>query len=237
MILRESDLFEYIKCPLRYQILSKGNKLGENKSFKKLCYEAINHYYSAKSNGMRADCNTLKRKWDNIAINNKETINSKKVLEGWGMLYRAYEYINNYNIEFTAINHSYSLEIPGTGVCLTGVLDPIIDKGDYIELFITSFDKQIPDRTEIDSRLKHTIDAYVIKELFKKDTVINYYIPAQGKNIKSLRSTNDFNRLESILKNVGKAINANIIYPRETFTCNMCNAKAACKAWTGMEVK
>ena len=154
------------------------------------------------------------------------------MLDGWGLLYRAYEYVDLYNVEFTAVNHSYSIEIPGTGVCLTGVLDPFIVRENYIEIFITCFDKQMPERIDIDTKLKHTIDAYAIKKLYNKDVVINYYVPSQGKTIQTLRSTQDFKKLESIVKNVGKAINANIIYPRETFMCSSCMARPICKAWT-----
>ena len=235
MELKEKELFEYIYCPLRYKLLINGNIFNEQKSFKKLCYEAINSYYNAKCNDLKADSNTLKKKWDSIASNNSTILNPKKVLDGWGLLYRAYEYVNLYEIKFTAVNHSYNIEIPGTGVCLTGVLDPFIIRENYVEIFITSFDKQMPERIDIDTKLKHTIDAYVIKQLYNKDVVINYYVPAQGKTIQTLRSTNDFEKLESIVKNIGKAINANIIYPRETFMCSTCMARPLCKAWTGQE--
>lgn len=235
MVLKEKELFEYIYCPLRYKLLANGNIFDEQKSFKKLCYEAINSYYNAKTNGLKADANTLKRKWDSIASNNTSILNPKKVLDGWGLLYRAYEYIDLYNVNFTAVNYSYNIEIPETGVCLSGVLDPFIIRDNYVEIFITCFDKQMPERLDIDTKLKHTIDAYVIKKLYNKDVVINYYVPAQGKTIQTLRSTNDFKKFESIIKNVGKAINANIIYPRETFMCSTCVARPICKAWTGQE--
>lgn len=62
MELKEKELFEYIKCPLRYQLLHNGNTFDEQKSFKKLCYEAINSYYNAKCSEMKADVNSLKRK-------------------------------------------------------------------------------------------------------------------------------------------------------------------------------
>lgn len=233
MELKEKELFEYIRCPLRYQFVSKGLNLGTDRTFKKLAYSAINSYYSTKTNEMKADSTTLKRKWDLIASQNSDILNPKKILEGWGLLYRAYEYVEYNKINFMDINMPYKIEIPGTKVCLTGQLDPLIDREDHIEIFITSFDKTMPDRIEIDSRLKHTIDAYVINKLFKKDVVINYYVPALGKSIQTLRSTKDFERLESIIKNIGIALDNNIIYPRETFMCSSCLGRDLCKSWTG----
>ena len=232
MELREKEFFEYIKCPLRYQFVKNNIDVGSDRTFKKLVYSAIISYYSAKTNGMKADANTLKRKWDSICEQNQDILNPKKVLEGWGLLYKTYEYIKNNNIEFTDINTAYSIEVPGSKINLIGQLDPIIDKGDYIEIFITCFDKVAPDMVTIETRLKHTIDAYAIKNMFKKDVVINYYIPALNKTIQTIRGTKDFNRLEGIITNVSKAINSNIIYPRETFMCTSCLARDLCKAWS-----
>lgn len=235
MNIKEKEFFEYIKCPLRYSFIKNGLDIGEDKTFKRLTYSAINHYYAARTNGMKSDVNSLKRKWDNICQQNQDVINPKKVLEGWGMLYRTYEYIEMNNIKFMDVNTAYSIEVPGTKLCITGQLDPIIDRGNHIEIFVTCFDKVVPDRLTIDSMLKHTIHAYAIKKMFNKDVVVNYYVPAQGKCVQTLRASKDFTRLESIVKNIGKAIDSNIIYPRETFLCTSCLARDLCKAWDGGE--
>lgn len=232
MEIKEKEFFEYLKCPLRYELLHKGNTLEDTKTFKGLCYEAVNAHINAKANGLKADSYTIKRKWDSIAEANQMILGNKKILDGWGLVYRTYEYIELYGINFTDANTPYKLEFPGTGVCLTGVLNPIIDRGDYIEVFIVSFDRQLPERETIDSKLKHTIDALAIKQMFKKDAVFTYYVPAQNRTIETIRSTKDFERLESIVKMVGKAIDANIIYPRESFMCSACVAKPLCKTWS-----
>lgn len=236
MDITEREFFEYIKCPMRYEFIRKGINIGQDKTFKKMVYSAINHYYAAKTNGMKADANTLKRKWDNICSQNSDALSPKKVLEGWGLLYRVYEYIKYEEIKFMDINMPYTLEIPGTQISISGQLDPLIDKGDYIEIFITAFDRVMPERLTIDTLLKHTVHALAIKQMFNKDVVINYYVPSQGKCIQTIRGTKDFNRLEHIVKNIGKSINENIIYPRETFFCTSCLAREICKAWDWGEI-
>lgn len=235
MEIKEQEFFEYLKCPLRYDLIKKGHVLETNKTFKKLCFEAVNSNINARCNGMKADATTLKRKWDTLAKENVDSIGIKKVTDGWGLVYRTYEYIELFGLQFLDTNTSYKLEIPGTGVCLTGVLNPLIDRGTYIEVFVPCFDRQVPERISIDTKLKHTIEALAIKQMFNKDCVITYYVPAQGKTIETLRSTQDFQRLESIIKMVGKSISANIIYPRETLICSSCVARPLCKAWTGQE--
>lgn len=235
MELKEKEFFEYIKCPLRYQLIKKGHTLEEQKTFNQICYEVINSNINARVNGMKSDFNTFKRKWDSLAKENEFYLGAKKILDGWGYVYRTFEYIEMFNIKFLDCNTSYKIEIPGTQVCLTGVLNPIIDRGTYIEVFVPHFNRSLPERIEIDTKLKHTIDAYAIKQMFKKDAVFTYYSPATGKTIETIRSTRDFKKLESMLTMVSKAINANIIYPRETFMCSSCVAREMCKSWTGQE--
>ena len=235
MEINEKSFFEYIKCPLRYEFVKHNIDLGQDRTFKKLVYSAINYYYAAKTNGLKNNVGLLKKKWDNICEQNQDIINPKKVLEGWGLLYRTYEYIEDNNITFMDINTPYTIEIPGSKISLKGQLDPLIDKDNYIEIFITCFDKVVPDRLSIETKLKHTIDAYAIKDMFNKDVVINYYVPAQNKCIQAIRSNKDFIRLKTIITNVGKSIENNIIYPRETFMCSNCLARDICKSWTGSE--
>lgn len=234
MELKEKEFFEYIKCPLRYQLIKKGHNLNEQKTFNQICYEAINSNINARVNDMKSDFNSFKRKWDSLAKEN-EIIGPKKLLNGWGLIYRTFEYIEMFNLKFLDCNTSYKIEIPGSKVSLTGILGPIIDKGVYIEVFVPNFNKTLPERIDIDTKLKHTIDAYAIKQMFKKDTVFTYYSPATGKTIETMRSTRDFKKLESMLTMVGKAIDSNIIYPRETFMCSSCVARPMCKSWIGQE--
>lgn len=239
MEIKERELFEYIKCPIRYQLIHKGNILNDKKTFKNMCYETINSYINASLNDMKADVVSLKKKWDTIAQNgvNDGILTPKKVLDGWGLIYRTYEYIKYNNINFLDVNTTYNLEFPEAKASLTGILPPLIDKGSHIEIFVVCFDKQIPDRLEIDSKLKHTIDAYAIKKMFKKDTVITYYIPSYNDTLITLRNSKDFKKLDNIIYNISKCMQQDIIYPRENFLCNTCAARHLCKSWTGAKEK
>ena len=119
----------------------------------------------------------------------------------------------------------------------------LIIGGEYLYYYVTNpkKDSNINNNTK-DYRIDKTKDYFYFTnekvisetaEIYYKDVVINYYVPAQGKCVQTLRANKDFKRLESIVENVGKAINSNIIYPRETFLCSQCLAQDLCKAWTG----
>lgn len=233
MILKEKELLEYIKCPLRFNIIKNGIDIDNNKTFNQFVYDVSKYLFLSTLDKPITNSKVLKNKWDSICMNNKELITPKQVSEGWGLIYRTFEYVYYNQIKFIDVNQAYKIEIPGTGICLTGVLDPIIDRGDHIEIFISSYSRKVPEKIDIDTKLKHTIDAYVIKKIYNKDVVIKYHSFTKGMDIYSFRDEKSFKRLESILKNVGQAINANIIYPRETYMCSSCIAREFCIEWTG----
>jgi hypothetical protein len=233
MVIKEKEFFEYLKCPLRYVMLTNGADIDGKKSVNQFIYSVVKHMYIHTLDNPISNPKIFQNKWDSICPNNREIINPKNVIEGWGLIYRAYEYVKYNNIRFMDVDMQYNLEIPGTGVTLIGQLDPIIDKGDHIEVLISSFSKKLPEKIDIDTKLKHTIDAYVLHQMFKKDVIIKYHSYPLNKDIYTLRNKKDYDRLETIIKNVGIAISNNIIYPRDTYMCSSCVAREMCRAWTG----
>lgn len=233
MILKEKELFEYIKCPLRYSMLKNGADIDNNKSYNQFLYEVAKVMYISTAYEPILNSKILKNKWDSICSNNKEVIAPKQTIEGWGYIYSTFNYINNTGLKFVDVDIPYNIDIPGTGVTLTGQLSPIIDNGDHIEIFISSYSKKLPSSMDLESNLKYTIDAYAIKKMFNKDVIIRYHSYAANKDLVTLRNEKHFARLESIIKNVGTAINSNIIYPRETYMCSSCVARDICTSWTG----
>lgn len=231
MILTESNLMEYIKCPVKY-FLSKRSKQSEIETFNSLVHETYNSYISKVSNlNVKDDSTLMQKKWDNTCQKNRNIITDKKVIEGWGLLFSAYNYLSQNEIKFVDTSLPYRIEIEGSKMTLVGNLDPFIDRGDIIEFLIPSFSKTMPDRTFIDMKLKHTIDAYAIKEMFNKSSVFKYHSFYFNKDIYTFRDDMSFNRLKKIITNVGTAIENDLIYPSESHACSTCMYRGLCKAW------
>lgn len=233
MQLKEKELLEYIKCPLRFNMIKNGVDIDNNKTFNQFVYDVAKFLYLNTLDKPITNSKVLKNKWDSICMNNKELISPKQVGEGWGLVYRTFEYVYYNQIKFIDVNQTYKLEIPGTKICLTGVLDPLIDRGDHIEIFISHYSKKAPDALDMKTKLKHTIDCYAVEKIYGKKCVVRYHSFQTGLDLFTERTDKDFKRLESILKNVGEAIHANIIYPRETYMCSSCIAREFCAEWTG----
>lgn len=224
----EQMLFNYLKCPLIYDFAQKGIK-SNTTSFNKLVYSVVKNLYLSTLEETYRSINPLQRKWDKIAPENN--LNQKKALEGWGCIINAYNYITHSNIRFSDVDASYEIEIPGTKVLLRGQLDPFIDKGTHIEILISHFNKKHPEQGDINKRLKHTIDAYAIKQMYGKDVIIKYKNFVTGIETCTTRSTRDFNRLSLILKNVATALENDVFYPSETIICNNCDYVELCGKW------
>ena len=234
MILSESDFLNYMYCPLKF-VLSKSSKT-DRPTYNSLLHDTYNSYIKKidmleKQNGL----NAFKREWDKTCVKNQTLISDKRVIEGWGLLFGSFQYLNNMNVTFEDTSMSYRIEAPGSGTTLVGTLDPFIDKGNMFEVLVMSFSKTLPDRQYIDMKMKHTIDAYALKKLFGKDTVFKYHSAYLNQDLYTFRKEKDFERLESSIANVSKAIENNLIYPRESHACSTCLCKGLCKAWTGKE--
>lgn len=234
MILSESDFLNYMYCPLKF-VLSKSSKT-DRPTYNSLLHDTYNSYIKKidmleKQNGL----NAFKREWDKTCVKNQTLISDKRVIEGWGLLFGSFQYLNNMNVTFEDTSMSYRIEAPGSGTTLVGTLDPFIDKGNMFEVLVMSFSKTLPDRQYIDMKMKHTIDAYALKKLFGKDTVFKYHSAYLNQDLYTFRKEKDFERLESSITNVSKAIENNLIYPRESHACSTCLCKGLCKAWTGKE--
>lgn len=224
----EQKFFEYMYCPMRYDFICKGFAPTDSSLNKKI-YSVVKNLYLSTLDKTYPTINPLKTKWDKIAA--EQQLEGKKVLEGWGNIINAFNYIHQNRIKFSDVDHSYMLEIPGSKLIIQGQLDPFIDKGNHIEILISHFGKKQPDKSDIDKKLKHTIDAYVLKKMYNKDVIFKYHCFTTGKEYITTRSTRDFRRLESIVTQVGKALENQIIYPRETFMCNNCCYLDMCKQW------
>lgn len=228
MKISEKLLFEYISCPIAYDYMKQGISK-KSISFNKMIYSVVKNLYLSTLDETYRSINFLKQKWDKIAMDNQLT--PKKTLEGWGGIINAYNYVINNNIKFTNVMESYELEIPGSKISIIGQLDPYIDKGTHIEIFISHFGKKQPDIADINKKLKHTIDSYILNKRYKKDVIIKYHCFTTGCVYTSLRNSRDYNRMEKIISNIGKGLENNIIYPRETFMCGSCEYIDLCAIW------
>ena len=231
MLIKEADLLNFISCPIKY-LVYKGNKIHEPATYNKLLHEVykwvIDTYNYEGINGLDAK---IKKKWDKTCLQNQDIIVPKKVIEGWGMLYRVYEQLRDKHVEILDVNIPYHIEMPSTSYAVEGQIDMMAKYGDDIEILVPSFSNRMPESYLIDNNIKHSLDAYAIKTIFNKDTFITYHNYNVNKDKYSGRFKKDFNKLELIVKNVGTCIENNLLYPCTGYHCANCMARGFCSEW------
>lgn len=183
-------------------------------------------------NGRICTLAELKRKWDTVC--ETHSLSQKEALEGMGEISRFANWMSIEQPIIVDINTPYTLVIGDVEV--KGNLSPIFKKGEKHEFVITDFGKRIQDQTWLDFKLKYTIDAYIYRELFETDIAgIRVHNVKHNKDLKTMRMNVDYQRMETTIRSIGKAIQEGIYYTRESFTCPSCPAASYCKFWTREE--
>lgn len=241
MIIKEKDLLNYIDCPMKYNLAKYGTDIN-NITYNTLLHDMFNYicnvFYNSSNNNSKPSHKTIQNKWDTICRNNQDKISPKQVVEGLGLINRTYEYMILNKIKFVDTCYSYTIEIEECPYILTGQLYPFIERierdDNTIEIIIPSYSKTKSDRYYIDTKIKHTIDAYALTDLYKdKKVIFTYHSFLYNTDMYTTRNYKDFNKLETIIKNVGHSIKNNLLYPRVNYSCNTCLGKGLCDAWDG----
>ena len=231
MDIKEEQIFEYIKCPVYFDLKNNKNIKITERSMQKYMNEIMNYFYSNLFQGKVCTINMLKNKWDKICEKNRDMISNKKNLEGLNYIINFVRWISDYQPNI--IGYETFFETHFNNIRLTGSLGVVnkIDNKNY-ELIINRFGIRTPTQIEIDKNLKYTIDCYILnKEFSKCNIAIKLINHKNNTEFTSYRTNNDFDRLNTIVLNVAKAIDNKIYYPRENYYCSSCIYKDYCKYW------
>lgn len=232
MRMTETQMFDYIFCPAKYDIkYNRGIDVADPISMPRLLSRVAKFFYMNLVNGKVCSVNELKNKWDSICKEYPDFVDSKKNVAGWGMIISMMQWASKEQIMVVDVNTFYRLNVGGVEV--DGNLDAVLMRPDKkSELLITSFSDRIPDQIETDMKLKYTLDAAAFKVLTGKQLDgIRVHGVKSDKDIITVRSEPDFKRLDTTIRNVGRAIEANVFYPREQNLCTTCTARQYCKYW------
>lgn len=237
MLISEKDLLNYIKCPLYYKLEASGQNL-KRETYNTFLHDVANKYIkrvgATKLLGNFNHENYIKKHWDKVCLENQHIITPKQCIQGWGYLYKLYEFIDTSGVEVLEPEISYVIEPEGSKYGLTGTLDPIIKKGDFYTTLVMSFSDKLPESYVMDMDLKHTIDSYALNQFIPNiQHCITYHSFKNGLEKDTLRFSQHYKRLERILETVGKSIEQNLIYPRTSYSCSTCSFRGICDQWIG----
>ena len=234
MQLTERQFYDYMKCPIYYQ---GGYQYGltpiDQPSMNKLLNKVAHAFCAQLAAQVVLSRRDVEKMWDRVCKQNSEYITDKKVVDGITALMQFYRWAEDKQLMIGSTDIPYSIifnqENP---IELIGKISTIAVTPDKkMELLVLDFERKTPDRAVMDMKLKYTLDAFAFKQLMNKDIGIHVHHVRSAQDYYTFRANDDFLRLESAVKTIGRCIEEKIFYPRENAFCSSCDMRNYCRAW------
>ena len=237
MLITEQQFFDYIKCPVLYDLkYNRGFYLNDTPSIKHILEKASIAFYNQALNTRKAPSfNFLTQKYESLFKPYIGIIPAKKYNEGLFLLRNFYNWANSKRIVVIDSSAKYTLTYKGN--ILEGIMNPIsINEKNILEFLIINYSYRKPEQSNIDRKLKYTIDMLAYNES-NQDNIVATKIHHCKSNTDYVTTRNkiDNDRLYATLDNVCKGIEKEIFYPRESIMCDQCLYKNICRGWKGKE--
>ena len=237
--LTETQLFDYIKCPLRYDSQYNLKIVPENHpSFAQLLNVATSAFFFGLMNGKVMSTGLLKRKWDAVCEANQDIISPQKCLEGLSALLNMYRWAENEQLMISDLKIPFTYTgVPNVLISgeIEGAIVPV--KRKKFEILYMDYGYRYPDQALIDTKLKYTLDWVAFHDLFPKQKLagIRIHHVKTSKDWYTVRAKEDILRLREAVRNIAVSIKNRLFYPRENVMCSSCDMKLYCRAWRGRE--
>lgn len=232
MTLTDQQMFDYITCPAYYDMkYNKSIKIKEEPTMQKLLDQVCRYFYTNLLNKKVCTMDELKRKWDKICEQNSQYINSKKNIEGLNYIINFARWAADNRLVLIDFESDY--EVYANGVIVKGTIGPVVAlPGRKCELISSRFSNREPNQTDIDKKLKYTLDCLAFKQAYNHDiSAIKVVHFKNNKEFTTNRTQNDYERLASTMVGVANGIRSGSYYPRESVFCSQCEMHPYCKYW------
>lgn len=242
-----SQIMDYVKCPIIYLVKNVYGITNEdlNTQFQREMKKVINHFFFRVMDNTIVSVDVLKNKWEALWFDSKgieledvlfrhHETKTKMGYQGVNMIENFHR--ANYDDPGVPLAVDFDYEVPIGKHIVTGTLDLVREiKEGYakmVEVVHFSTSNYVPDEWETKTNLYTTLQSYAFRKEFQtKEQRLTYYLLKTGKTISTIRSPDDFSRLENFVDFVCTCIDANLFYPRPTYICRSCAVKEFCEQW------
>lgn len=237
--LTEEQIFDYIKCPLRYDArYNLGIAVKNHPSLNELLNRVANAFLLNLMNGKILSTGSLKKKWDRLCEEHRDIMTPQACLNGISLLTKMFLWAQDKQLLISDIKtpFRYSILNNDPQIMIRGELnEALVPKKDgTFELLELDFSNRYPDQAILDMKLKYTLDWKICqKQLHDKLTGIHIHHVKSGKDWFTFRSIEEFQRMDAAFKNIAACIDKKLFYPRENVLCSSCDMKLYCHAWRG----
>ena len=235
MTLTEEEFFTYMNCPVKYDgIYNKKIIPPKQLSMQSLLSSVAKRFYIKLMNGTVMTTSQLKNTWDKLCEQSGEWMTPKKAIRGINEIMKLYNWAKGEQLQIADIGTPFNIPVK----CDTGAINfsgeiPALSfmPNKKLEILITDFGRNIPDRFFMDMNLKYSIYIYAVLNGAGKDAGLHVHHVASNKDFYVYRTRNDFIRFKDAIRNVYKGITSKLFYPHENTYCVSCELKGFCRGW------
>ena len=237
----ETRLFDYIKCPLRYDAqYNLGIVTRNHLTINSLLGDVANAFLVKLMNGEIMPTHILKRRWDRLCEENQDIISPKTCLGGMSKLLNLYRWAENQQLIVADMNIPFAYTIASHQIQVMGQISEALvpnqkDEKKY-ELLVLNFSDRYPDQSVLDIKMKYTLDWEACRQRvssrFELGGIRIHHVKS-GKDFYTFRTKEDVIRLNQSIIGICTGIKNKIFYPRESVMCSGCDMKLYCRAWRG----
>lgn len=237
----ETQLFNYIKCPLRYDAqYNLGITTQNHPSVNELLSKVANAFLIKLMNGEIMPTHLLKRRWDKVCEENQDIISSRSCIGGLSKLLNMYRWAEDKQLIVADMNMPFAYTIVSHQIQVMGQITEALvpnpkDKAKF-ELLILDFSDRYPDQAILDTKMKYTLDWEACRQRVGNRLElcgIHVHHVKNNKDFYTFRTKEDVTRLNQSIIGICRGIQNNIFYPRESVMCSQCDMKMYCRAWRG----
>ena len=234
MRLTEQQFFDYISCPLKYDMkYNKGLLIPDTFSINNILIIMTKFFYMYVVNNLKTPTfNLMTNKFESAIKPYINIISNKQYTDALFLLRNFYNWACDNKV--AVIDSDIKYIFTHNSNIIEGVMNPIaINKDKNLEFLIMNFSSRLPDQLEVDTKLKYSLDMLSFNSSNKDKQVnaIKIHNVKQNKTLITTRNDNDFKRLTSTIDNVCKGIENNIYFPHETHMCQQCAYRNLCRGW------
>ena len=236
MEITETQIFNYMYCPTKYDAMFNKNIVSKNKpSMNMLLNKVADYFFLNLMNGKIIRPDGLKKKWDKICEKNQDFITPTKNLDGMKLIMQMFNWAQDKQILIGDINIPYIASYKGKYglIDLKGEISAIsFNKEKVPEILILDFSGKTPDRMMLDMNLKYTMISFGYYMSYNKNIMVLVHYVKQDKDLYVFYSIDAYQRLKDTVDSIAACIKNKLYYPRETVLCSACDLKGFCKAWS-----
>jgi len=231
----EDQLWSYIACPVHYDLVQKGIISEAPHTLTNFINQVARGFFSNLMDGVVISEDSLKQQWDEVWRANTDYIDDKKGIHGYACLIKMYRWAANVRLRILDVAVPYNILFQGREeqlIAVKGIIPVIaVTSNMKPEILVMDYGDKHTNQVRTDMNLRYTLQCLGFKQQSRALIGIHVRNLKHDTDTYSVRTQEDYLRLERTVTDVSWCIRNKLFYPREGLNCLSCDTAGACRFW------